>query len=168
MATKRKTSANRRASGKPAAQRRAQCARKRRPARRRARAGARESRRAQAARQVERDAAAAAAQARGRVPEIEPHAANDPAWAGEAEGIPGYARLVATPQPEADAERREEAEAELSRRREEAERAAAGEPGSDVPTMRDIAVELAIGSMRLVRTLATAPLRIGLAFLREG
>jgi hypothetical protein len=34
--------------------------------------------------------------------------------------------------------------------------------------MRDIAVELAIGSMRLVRTLATAPLRIGLAFLREG
>ena len=57
----------------------------------------------------------------------------------------------------------------LGRRREHAEaegRRVEAEAESELGGASAIAVELAIGALRLVRTIATAPLRIGLAFLR--
>jgi hypothetical protein len=53
---------------------------------------------------------------------------------------------------------REEME-EASRRREE-ER--------DLPGAATLGLELAVGALRLVRAVATAPVRLGLAFLRRG
>jgi hypothetical protein len=89
---------------------------------------------------------------------------SEPAPAGGA-GVPGYARLIAG----ADEARatRGEAQAELSRRREEAEREAArAERPEEIPGLGGIVVELAIGALRLARTILTAPLRLVLAFLR--
>jgi hypothetical protein len=123
------------------------------------------------ARQVKRGVAAANEPVAVPDRELEQAVQPPPAapWTGEAEGIPGYARLVSeVKETQADARRREQAEAELARRREAAERDAVTEPGVDVPDLRQIGIELAIGAMRLARTVATAPLRIGLAFLRDG
>jgi hypothetical protein len=58
---------------------------------------------------------------------------------------------------------------ELGRRREDAQaegRRVEREAESELGGASAIAVELAIGALRLVRTIATAPLRIALAFLR--
>ena len=65
--------------------------------------------------------------------------------------------------------RTEAASAELARRREDAEADARRLEGgaSELGDVSSVAVELAIGAMRLVRTIATAPLRIALAFLRS-
>ncbi len=62
--------------------------------------------------------------------------------------------------------RRNEAEAELARRRVEAEAAARALRERNIPGLSAIAVELTLGSLRLARTIATAPLRLALAFLR--
>jgi hypothetical protein len=80
-------------------------------------------------------------------------------------GVPGYARLIAADEARAT---REEAQAELSRRREDAERAAAAyaDRPEEIPTLGGVGLELTIAALRLARTLVTAPVRIGLAFLR--
>jgi hypothetical protein len=66
-----------------------------------------------------------------------------------------------------EAARAGEAAAELERRREEAEaiRAAEERTRTALPGIGGMAVELLLGGMRLVRAIATAPLRIGLALL---
>jgi hypothetical protein len=62
-----------------------------------------------------------------------------------------------------------EAAAQLRKHREEMEEAARDREASrELPGAASIGLELAIGALRLVRTMATAPLRIGLAFLRRG
>jgi hypothetical protein len=82
------------------------------------------------------------------------------------QGVPGYARLIAG----ADEARatRDEAQAELARRREDAEREAAAyaDRPEEIPGLGGIGLELTIAALRLARTLVTAPLRIALAFLR--
>jgi hypothetical protein len=82
------------------------------------------------------------------------------------QGVPGYARLIAGGD-EARATR-DEARSELARRREDAEREAAAHADrpEEIPGLGGIGLELTIAALRLARTLVTAPLRIGLAFLR--
>lgn len=62
-----------------------------------------------------------------------------------------------------------DAAAQLRRHREEMEEAArAREVARELPGAASLGLELAVGALRLVRTMATAPLRIGLALLRRG
>jgi hypothetical protein len=57
----------------------------------------------------------------------------------------------------------------LGAHREQTEEAARREEQArELPGAAAIALELAIGALRLVRSLAFAPLRLGLAFLRRG
>jgi hypothetical protein len=164
MATKRKGPAKRAAGRKQATARRQGT--RRRATRHGARTGSREARREEVARAVEPPHGvpdlhvAAPVDVPMRAPEPA-----EPAFAG-GDGVPGYARLIAR----SDAARaaRADAQAELSRRREEAEREAAAGAArpEDVPGFRDVGVELALAALRLFRTIFTAPLRIGLAFLR--
>jgi hypothetical protein len=59
------------------------------------------------------------------------------------------------------------AAAELERRREEEEALRAAEERGGLPGIGGMALELLLGGMRLARAIATAPLRIGLAFLER-
>jgi hypothetical protein len=161
MATRRKGSRKRATGRRRAAPRRGRTTRTRRAAAHGTRVGAREARREEVARAIETPGAPDLHVA---APVLEPLRVAEPAPAG-GEGVPGYARLIAG---EGDGATAREAQAELSRRRRAAEREAAAHADrpEDIPGFRDIGVELALGALRLARTLVTAPLRIGLAFLR--
>src|SRR6266511_1675689 len=111
-----------------------------------ARAGTREVRPEQAAHQVQVELE--------RTPEVElAERTGGPAAASEG----------------SDAQRRAQAEAELGRRREAAGRLRSAEAGAAshgdaeglLPGLSAIGVELALGALRLARTVATAPLRVG-------
>jgi hypothetical protein len=85
-------------------------------------------------------------------------------WAARAsESADREAREHAGKAGDAVVARAEEAQAELSRRREEHERR---EAGGEVPGLSEVGIEIAIGALRLARTILTAPLRLVLAFLR--
>jgi len=156
MATKRRGSAKR-AGQKKTAQRRRTGAR-RSSARGAARKGAREARPAQAAREaqevLERAPEVRASHLRAVEPTPDTEAA-EPAGGSTAAG------------EEADARRRAEAQAELSRRREATVEARPADGAGEFPGLKEIGIELAIGALRLARTIATAPLRLGLALLRS-
>ena len=88
----------------------------------------------------------------------------------ERAGAAGLARAAEHAAEKAEEELRSRVAAaseELGRRRKKAESDARrlGD-GGEWPGLSAFIVELAIGALRLVRTVATAPLRIGLAFLR--
>jgi hypothetical protein len=160
MATKQRRAGNRTTGRKRTAGRRRQGAR-RAPSRRGARSGARQAQRGEVARLVQ----VAPEPRRDDNDTGEQAAEPTPMWGT---GVPGFARQVADAAESGAVEavrRTEAAEAELARRREEAEAYRAnGEEG--FPGLSAIGIELALGAMRLARTIATAPLRIGLAFLR--
>jgi hypothetical protein len=162
MATKRRRQGKRARGRKGTAGQRP--ARPRRTSKRAgSRSGAREARREEFPRLV-----AAEPHTETRVSEWLEHgtAGESPPGGG---GVPGFARQAAESSASAAAEgirRTEAAEAELQRRREEMERARQANGEERIPALSAIGIELAIGAMRLARTIATAPLRIGLAFLR--
>jgi len=164
MATKRRGS-GKRSERKSTATRRRSGARPSSP-RGAARAGTREARPEQAAHQVqvelERTPEVRASHLRAvePAPEVElAERTGGPAAASEG----------------SDAQRRAQAEAELGRRREAAGRLRSAEAGAAshgdaeglLPGLSAIGVELALGALRLARTVATAPLRVGLALLRS-
>jgi hypothetical protein len=107
---------------------------------------------------------------------ISPAASDETARAvdrtAEAEATLGAVGAPEAEEPDAEAyfDRTMEAASELSRHREEREAAfrtrAREGTTSEFPTLADIAIELALGALRLARTIATAPLRLALAFLR--
>jgi hypothetical protein len=181
MATKRQT---KKASGRKRKEaRRSTGARQRRPARRRARAGARQARREEAARAIH--------SAGPRLVPAHPAGTSsaperDERWSEGPSGVPSFARAAAGDEGGPDggataATGREPigretgdgataggaaraAGDELARWREEAE-AARRRADQDLPGFGAIGMEIAVGALRLARTLLTAPLRIGLAFL---
>ncbi len=92
----------------------------------------------------------------------EARAAQDREAAEMARGIEAAAASAAE-----DLQLRADAASEELGRRREAMEAEAGrrEDERDVPGMATIGLELAVGALRLARAVATAPIRIGLAFL---
>jgi hypothetical protein len=188
MATQRQT---KKAGGrrKKAARtaRRSTGARQRRPAGHGARAGARQARREEAALEVQRSGPrlVAAEQDQDTTP---PEQGNVERWREGSPGIPSFAQAassegggpdggpaVPTGREEstwsgdgaaaADSARREAGE-ELARWREQAEAARRRAGERELPGFTEIGMEIALGALRLARTILTAPLRIGLAFLR--
>ncbi len=155
MATKRRGSAKR-AGQKKAAQRRRTGAR-RSSVRGAARKGAREARPEQAAREAQEVLERAPVRA-SHLRAVEP---TPDAEAVEPAGGPTAAG------EEADARRRADAQAELSRRREATVEERPADGAGELPGLKEIGIELAIGALRLARTIATAPLRLGLALLRS-
>jgi len=148
----------RRSSGKRAGQKRAGARRrsdtKRNPVQGATRAGAREMRPEQSARLVEAEGE--------RAPEERGlHLAAEPESGAEEAGGPTAAAK------DADARRRTEAQADLSRRREATVEERPADGAGEFPGLKEIGIELAIGALRLARTIATAPLRLGLALLRS-
>ena len=135
------------------------------------RAGTREARAAQAARNVEsttRESPVLRVAEPAREDQQEARRADE--RTEERAGAAGLARAAEHAAEKAEEELRSRVAAaseELGRRREEAESDARrlGD-GGEWPGLSAFIVELAIGALRLVRTVATAPLRIGLAFLR--
>jgi hypothetical protein len=174
MATKRQGS-GKRATGRKAMASRRRGATKQRPSQRGsrsgrgARSGARAAKRQEAALEIELVGP--------RLVPADPdesstsERAAERQWSG-GEGVPSFARPAEEQDAgqdggwadEPDSRLWTEAQAELTRRREEeAESRAAG---GEFPSMSAIGIELALGALRLIRTIATAPLRLGLAFLR--
>jgi hypothetical protein len=179
---------------RPAGQGARTATRQRRPAQPGARSGARQARRDEAALELERrETARGPRLVTGDPDEMSAAAEREAAWTRDAEGVPTFARkgngqameggpdggpAVPTGREEAGwdagegatfrarAAREADAGAELARWRAEVEAARRAEAGRDLPGFGEIAVEIAIGALRLARTLLTAPLRIGLAFLR--
>ncbi|HEX9400498.1 MAG TPA: hypothetical protein VF912_10340 [Anaeromyxobacter sp.] len=150
---------------------------KRRPAARRGRkassgAGTREARAAEAARNIESAAREppvflVAEPAREEAREAEQASGVESADRAEAAALARAAAVAAEAAEEQLRSRVAAASRELGRRREDAQ--AEGrrmEDARELPGMSAFAMELAIGALRLVRTILTAPLRIGLAFLR--
>src|SRR6266542_2760350 len=135
------------------------------------RAGTREARAAQAARNVEsttRESPVLRVAEPAREDQQEARRADE--RTEERAGAAGLARAAEHAAEKAEEELRSRVAAaseELGRRREEAESDARrlGD-GGEWPGLSAFIVELAIGALRLVRTVTTAPLRIGLAFLR--
>lgn len=156
MATRRHTSGKRAAGRKRTAARRRTNAKRSSPPRG-AREGALEARPEEAARHVEPQAERPA-----EVRTLHVAAVSEPS--GKA-AEPADRQTVAGEEP--DARRRAEAEAELGRRREAADAASRWNGEGDLPGLSAIGVELALGAMRLARTVATAPLRMVLALLRS-
>jgi hypothetical protein len=185
MATQRQT---KKAGGrrKKAARtaRRSTGARQRRPARRGARAGARQARREEASLEVQRSGPrlVGADQDQDTTP---PEQGSVERWREGSPGIPSFAQAassegdggpaVPTGREEStwggdgaaapDRARREAGE-ELARWREQAEAARRRAGERELPGFTEIGMEIALGALRLARTVLTAPLRIGLAFLR--
>ena len=80
--------------------------------------------------------------------------------------MPGFARIASG--------RGDVAAQDVRRRLEEENGRAAREDGASgangaeqLPGLSAIGIELALGALRLARTIATAPLRLGIAFLRS-
>jgi hypothetical protein len=170
MATKRQ------GAGKGTGRRKATGARRRRAATRRQRrpdqrtSGAREARAPQAALELERSGPRLVPPP-GVVPdEPAPSAerAGDGQWgAAASEAAEGsLAEPGRVGRGRFPLDRAAEAQSELSRRREEQETAYRQEQPSEFPGLSAIAIEIAIGALRLARTIVTAPFRLTLAFLR--
>jgi hypothetical protein len=186
MATQRQTKKT--GGRRKKAARRSTGARQRRPARRGARAGARQARREEAALEVQRSGPRLVAADQDQRT-ASPEQANAERWREGSSGVPTFAQAASSEGeggpdggPPVPAGRREstwggdgaaapdrarrEAGEELARWREQAEAARRRAGERELPGFTEIGMEIALGALRLARTVLTAPLRIGLAFLR--